>query len=148
MFNLSKACLVFGAGTLTKCHVLTPEGILCTRNNCCSMVCSHTMAVCCTLKTNMFLFVLYFNFFPHLEILGGSQFILRNLRGVPVPLWPSAMGTWPQCSSNVRRTYFYFSYRKNLVIFKGVPVKKNTLFELSKYFRPTFGIQDSLELGQ
>ena len=59
--NLSKACLV-----------LTPEGILCTRNDCCSMVCSHTMAVCCTLKTNMFLFVLYFNFFPH--FLGGSQF--------------------------------------------------------------------------
>ena len=57
---------------LTKCHVLTPEGILCTRNDCCSMVCSHTMAVCCTLKTNMILFVLFF--FPHLEILGGSQF--------------------------------------------------------------------------
>ena len=72
--NLSKACLVFGAGALTKCHVLTPEGILCTRNNCCSMVCSHTMAVCCTLKTNMFLFVLYFNFFS----------THGNFRGVPV----------------------------------------------------------------
>ena len=91
--NLSKACLV-----------LTPEGILCTRNDCCSMVCSHTMAVSCTLRTNMILFVLYFNFFPHLEILGGSQFgyfnffpylwflggpqfKLRNFRGVPVGMF-------------------------------------------------------------
>ena len=35
-----------------------------------------------TLKTILFLFLLYFNFFPHLDILGGSQFILRNLMGV------------------------------------------------------------------
>ena len=71
--------------------MLTQEGILCTRNNCCSMVCSHTLAVCCTLKTNMFLFVMYFNFFPHFR---GSHFKcwtyftyqkkLVIFRGVPV----------------------------------------------------------------
>ena len=97
--NLSKACLV-----------LTPEGIVCTRNDCCSMVCSHTMAVCCTLITNMFLFVLYFNFSPHLEILGESQFTLRSFRGVPV------------------RMFDIFYLPKKLVIFRGVPVKKTTLY--------------------
>ena len=33
------------------------------------------------------LLVLYFNFFPHLAILGGSQFRLRKLRGVPVRMF-------------------------------------------------------------
>ena len=33
------------------------------------------------------LLVLYFNFFPHLENSGGSQFILRNFRGVPVRMF-------------------------------------------------------------
>ena len=55
------------------------------------------------------LFVLYFNFFPHIEILGGSQFTLRNFRGVPVQ----------------RFDIFYLP--KKLVIFRGVPVKKITL---------------------
>ena len=35
----------------------------------------------------MFLFVLYLNFFPHLEIVGESQYILRNFRGVSVRMF-------------------------------------------------------------
>ena len=52
----------------------------------------------------MFLFVLYFIFFTHLEILGGSQF---------------------ECAT-------YFTYWKKLVIFRGVPVKKKPPCILNK----------------